>query len=69
MIFLWAKLRAYGFSNNALNLMCRYLKNRKQRTQINNNFSSEKNTIAWVHQGSIDGPFLFNLFINDLIFF
>ena len=39
---LLTKLRAYGFSNNALNLMCCYLKNRKQRTQINNNFSSEK---------------------------
>ena len=39
---LLAKLRTYGFSNNALNLVCSYLKNRKQRTQINNNFSSEK---------------------------
>ena len=61
---LLAKLRAYGFSSNALNLMCSYLKNWKQRTQINNNFSSEKKVIAGVPQGSIDGP----LFINDLIF-
>ena len=49
---LLAKLRAHGFSNNALNL-----KNRKQRTQINNNFSSEKNIIAGVPEGSIDGLF------------
>ena len=61
---LLAKLWAYGFSSNALNLMCSYLKNWKQRTQINNNFSSEKKVIAGVPQGSIDGPF----FINDLIF-
>ena len=43
---LLAKLRAYGLSNNALNLMWSYLKSRKQRTQINNNFSSEKKGIA-----------------------
>ena len=66
---LLAKLRTYGFSNNALNMMCSYLKSRKQRTQINNNFSSEKNIIAGVPQGSIDRSLLFNLFINDLIFF
>ena len=39
---LLAKLRACGFSSNTLNLMHSYLKNRKQRTQVNNNFSSEK---------------------------
>ena len=53
---LLAKLRAYRFSNNALNLMCSYLKNRKLRTQINKNFSSEKNIIAGVPQGSIGRP-------------
>ena len=39
---LLANLRAYGLSNNALNLMCFYLKNRKQRAQVNNTSSSEK---------------------------
>ena len=65
--FLLAKLRAHGFSSNALNLMCSYLKNRKQRTQNNNNFSSEKEVIAGVSQGSMDGPLLFNLFINNFM--
>ena len=37
---LLAKLRAYGFSENALKLMCSYLKHRRQAVQINNNFSS-----------------------------
>ena len=46
-----------------------YLNHRKQKVQINNKFSSENTVIAGVPQGSIDGPLLFNLFVNDLVFF
>ena len=55
---LLAKLTAYGFSINALDLMCSYLKNRRQSAQINNNFSSAKKGHACLRQGSIDGPLL-----------
>ena len=66
---LIAKLKAYGFYKEALKLMKSHLKNRKRKVQINNKFSSERDIIAEVQQGSIDGPLLFNLFINDLVFF
>ena len=49
--------------------MCSYLKNRKQRVEINNNFSAPKTVMAGAPQGSIDGSLLFNLFINEIVLF
>ena len=66
---LLAKLKAYVFSKQALSFMCSYLKNRRQRAQINNKFSSLREVIAGVPQSCINGLLLFNLFINDLFLF
>ena len=66
---LLAKLKAYGFSQDALTLMCSYLKNRKQKVLINNSASTTQTVIARVAQDSIDGSLFFNLFINDSFLF
>ena len=66
--FLIAKLNAYGFSLPALRLIHDYLSNRKQRTRINNSYSTWMEIVLGLPQGSILGPLLFNIFLADLLF-
>ena len=66
---LIAKLDAYGFKNDALYLIFKYLNNGKQRVKINSSFSSFQNIISGVPQGSLLGSLLFNIFLTDIFLF
>ena len=63
---LLTKLNSYGIKGSLLSFLQNYLSDRKQCVAINNSFSSFQFINAGVPQGSVLGPLLFLIYVNDI---
>ena len=64
---LLSKLKYYGLNDNAINILKKYLSYRDQYVQLANFKSQYHNISCGIPQGSVMGPLLFNIVINNFL--
>ena len=67
-LFYLKKLHAYGFNSSSLELIRSFFESRLNREKINGHMSEWRIMERGCRQGSSFGPFVWNMFQNDMAF-